>query len=111
MELSELLERVEDRESFFLFVRALITDREDAVARQESGHFDEAGDGWESNTIEQYLEAALAWAEATRMGVTRGLPEEPSWKAFAVFLYLGENLRVELCRRQWATPGSSRSCC
>jgi hypothetical protein len=35
-------------------------------------------------------EAALSWAEDTDMGVDQGLPPEPSWRAFAVFLYCGK---------------------
>jgi hypothetical protein len=95
MELHELLEEVHDRTSFFAFVAALIRDREEAVARERAnptpnlGLCPDAG-GWYNFEIETYLEAALAWAEATEMGVTKGLPEEPSWKAFAVFLYLGK---------------------
>lgn len=95
MELHELLEEVHDRTSFLRFVAALIRDREDAAAKEQAnptadlGACPDAG-GWYNTTIEGYLEAAHAWAEATDMGVTQGLPQEPSWKAFAVFLYLGK---------------------
>jgi hypothetical protein len=37
-----------------------------------------------------FLEAASAWAEATKMGETLGLPADPTWKNFAVFLYCGK---------------------
>ena len=94
-ELYELLEQVHDRSSFLAFVAALVRDREAAVAGEREvpsehlGLCPDAG-GWYNTTIEGYLEAALAWAEATRMGTTRGLLEEPSWKTFAVFLYVGK---------------------
>jgi hypothetical protein len=93
MDLYEALEHVHDRSSFFDFVRALIADREASVAQERqnpSGPYGPDAGGWENITIEGFLEAALAWAESTSMGVTQGLPEEPSWQAFAVFLYCGK---------------------
>jgi hypothetical protein len=84
---------VHDRESFFAFVAALAADRRASVAAElqtpSSPHGSQAG-GWENVTIEAFLEAALAWAESTEMGVSQGLPAEPSWRAFAAFLYCGK---------------------
>ena len=86
-------DEVHDRDSFFSFVKALIDDRRVAVAAERvspsSPYGSDAG-GWENVRIESYLEAALAWAEATNMGVSQGLPTEPSWQAFAAFLYCGK---------------------
>jgi hypothetical protein len=93
--LIELLEEVRDRAAFFAFVRALIRDRDASVAQETADPNSypylcpDAG-GWYSRSIAGYLETSLAWAEATKMGVTQGLPEEPSWQAFATFLYLGK---------------------
>ncbi len=58
-------------------MRALIADR-------QNGH------DWENTTIEDFLSAALAWAEDSNMGMTQGLPEEPTWRTFVVFLYSGK---------------------
>jgi hypothetical protein len=84
---------VRDLESFFSFVAALVKDRRAAVAadhaKPSSPYGPDAG-GWENSTIEDYLEAALAWAEDTSMGISQGLAPEPSWQAFAVFLYCGK---------------------
>ena len=44
--------------------------------------------GWNNVTIEDFLEAALAWAQSTGMGASQG---EPSWQAFAAFLYCGKS--------------------
>ncbi len=93
MSLHELLERVHDRESFFDFVLALADERRiDAREEQQnpSSLYGPTRRGWENTSIEDFLDAALRWAQATRMGQTQGLEEEPSWKAFAVFLYLGK---------------------
>jgi hypothetical protein len=91
--LSDLLEQVNDRESFFTFVRSLVRDRRAAVgARGATAVQIQPLDpsDWENDTIEDYLEAALAWAEDSNMGLTQGLPESPSWKSVAVFLYCGK---------------------
>jgi hypothetical protein len=88
MKLVELLEQVRDRQTFLVFVEALTADREDAVARERtnpsSPYGPDAG-GWENTTIESYLEAATAWAQDSKH-----FPAEPSWKAFAIFLYCGK---------------------
>lgn len=84
---------VSDQASFFAFVRALIADRCAAVVSERenprSPYGPDAG-GWESTSIEGFLEAALAWAEDSEMGTTQGLPHEPSWRTFAAFLYCGK---------------------
>jgi hypothetical protein len=61
-QLHELLEQVHDRESFFMFVRALIADRRHAVEHEQRSKSVYAPnvDSWECTTIEDYLEAALA---------------------------------------------------
>jgi hypothetical protein len=94
MDAYEFLEKVHDRESFFAFVRALIADRDAAVALERespSGSYAESdAGGWYNTVIETYLSAALNWAQTTGMGLSQGLPEDPSWKSFAVFLYCGK---------------------
>jgi hypothetical protein len=84
---------VRDRESFFAFVEALAADRRAAVAAERvkpsSPYGPDAG-GWENSTIEDFLWAALRWAESTGMGERQGLPAEPTWRAFAEFLYCGK---------------------
>ena len=103
---ADLLEQVVDRESFLAFVRALIADRVDEVEKervQPSSSWDPGANGWENDTIEQYLFAALRWAEATHMGETQGLPAGPSWRAFAAFLYCGKIYEWRPYVR-WVTP-------
>ena len=77
MDLNARLEVVTDRDSFLVFVRALIADRQ-------------TGQGWESDSIEQFLDAAAAWAEDSQFGDSQGLREASPWKRFAVFLYCGK---------------------
>ena len=84
----ELLEKVKDRASFLIFVAALIADRKQSVEKERqrpSSPYGPDANGWENTTIEAFVDAAFRWAEDSE-----DLPEEPSWKAFATFLYCGK---------------------
>ena len=86
-------DQVHDRDSFFAFVHALAADRRAAVvaeAAEPSSPYGPDAGGWENVTIEDFLEAALSWAESTGMGESQGLPPGPSWRAFASFLFCGK---------------------
>ena len=92
IDLDDLLDNVKDRESFLVFVRALIHDRQDELEKknENSRSACRAGaNGWENGTIESYLDAAAAWMEDW-MGREHELPEESSWRSFARFLYAGK---------------------
>lgn len=84
---------VHDLESFLAFVAALAEDRRASVAAEavapSSPYGPQAG-GWENVTIEDFLEAALAWAGTTDEDGTPSLPAEPSWSDFADFLFCGK---------------------
>lgn len=88
LELHTMLEHVKDRASFLAFIDALIADRRNSAAQERvnpsSPYSPDAG-GWENSTIESFFGAALAWASDIDQ-----MPEEPSWQAFATFLYLGK---------------------
>jgi len=87
------LEQVTDRDSFFAFVKALIEDRKDEKAKELINPREPYGSGandWVNENVEDFLEAALAWAEDTNMGQSQELSGEPSWKSIAVFLYSGK---------------------
>ena len=87
------LEAVVDRDSFLAFVKALAADREAEVAKEKDSPSPPRGagvNGWEHGTIEGYLEAAVAYAEDSR-GTPLEMPAEPSWRAFATFLYRGKS--------------------
>ena len=91
--LNVLLERVNSEESLLAFIVALAKDRRRAVVAERenpsSAYGPDAG-GWENTSIEDFLEAATAWAESTNFGFTQGLAADNLWKRFAVFLYLGK---------------------
>jgi hypothetical protein len=77
MNLMETLEGVKDLDSFFAFVDALIADRRTI------------GETWENQSVEDYLEAAAAWARDSR-SQDNGISEEATWRTFAIFLYCGK---------------------
>jgi len=88
-DLHSKLDEVHDRESFLDFVRALAQERREKSANERSYPYGGQPGGWESSTIEDYLSAAVAWAEDSS-GQPAGLPREPSWRGFATFLYCGK---------------------
>jgi hypothetical protein len=90
---ADFLDEVVDLRTFLAFVGALIHDRVADVAKQRLQSVDPFGrgpNGWETDSIEDFLDTALRWVQDTDMGQTQGLPEGPSWRAFAVFLYRGK---------------------
>jgi len=101
MELDDLLDCVCDQHSFLEFAKALIADREDEVAKERekpSSPYGPGANGWENSTIEDFLEAAVAWAEDSEFGqmqwtpegMAKGLQEDNPWRRFANFLYAGK---------------------
>jgi len=93
MELRELIDLVNDEKTFLKFVAELGKDREAEVKAQKLTPIDSFGRGqcgWENHTIENFLEAAQAWAEDSNFGESQGLKEGSPWKKFAVFLYCGK---------------------
>ena len=88
----DALEKVTDYQTFLAFVRALAADWEDEVAKEKlnpSSPWGPGANGWENGTIGQYLDAALACAEG-HAALKGTLDKEPSWRAFAEFLYCGK---------------------
>lgn len=88
-EVHEILEEVRDEVTFLVFVKALIADG----TPREGKPTDEVGftKEWANNTIADFLESAVAWAENSEFGVRQR--EELAnniWKQFAVFLYCGK---------------------
>jgi hypothetical protein len=93
MQLSEALESVTDASSFLVFVRMLATDRADAAKKEAadpSNPYGSDANGWENSTIEAFLGAAIAWAEASDFGRRQGVSLDNQWKSFALFLYCGK---------------------
>jgi len=86
MEIVDCLNMVNDRESFILFVKKLIKDRENAqkveIASPDKNKYGNISD-WENTSIEHFLDGAVSWLED-------GERNDISWKLMAEFLYCGK---------------------
>ncbi|ACK69911.1 conserved hypothetical protein [Gloeothece citriformis PCC 7424] len=86
MELDELLNRVNSRDTFLEFVAALRADLVASNAQEtvapSSPYVPNACD-WENPSLERYLQALHTWIED--MGDR--ISEPPSWRTFADILY------------------------
>lgn len=89
MNLNDYLEAVVDESTFLAFVEALADDRRvaDRTAADAAG---EVQNGWENDSIQDFLEAGHAWAQDSAFGAKQGLASASPWKKFAVFLYCGK---------------------
>lgn len=81
VELHNLLDQVNDDQTFLRFARALMADK----ATTSPDAMD-----WQNNTIEEFLESAIAWVEDSDFGISQGLQPANSWQQFTVFLYCGK---------------------
>jgi hypothetical protein len=94
MELHESADAAHDWKTFLAFARRLLADRKGAAEKESAdpaGPYDLCGaDGWQNVTIEDFFEAAIAWAESTEFGRTQGLSPDEPWRQFAAFLYCGK---------------------
>jgi hypothetical protein len=87
MNLDELVDKVDSKESFLEFVRALAADR---VREKElpSTPYGPGALGWENGSIEAFLDAMHAWASAPANN--QRVTNQPDWKTFAWILYAGK---------------------
>ncbi len=92
-DLNDCLDEVVDEDSFIRFVQALAADR--AAAAEEDRlnppeMFGRCARGWENTKLEDFFEAAIAWARATRDGSNDYTVPENPWKRCAEILYMGK---------------------
>jgi hypothetical protein len=91
--LDDMLTNVSDEKSFLKFVEALISDRTRAAEAEKenpSGPWGPDAGGWENNSIETFLESAVAWAADSNFGLNQGLTASNPWRQFAAFLIAGK---------------------
>lgn len=89
MDLNDYLEAVVDEATFLAFVKALADDRR-VADRTAADAVREVQNGWENDSIQDFLEAGHAWAQDSAFGANQGLSLASPWKKFAVFLYCGK---------------------
>ncbi len=94
MELCEMADKVNSKESFLRFVEALARDAEavnTASGRTADGKTDLNPNGWENGSIAAFLDAMSAWAAATHgLNGEPMVSEQASWRSFARILHAGK---------------------
>lgn len=86
--LEDLFENVSSKESFLIFLEALLSDKIDENKKEKispSSPYGPGANGWENNSLEALLESILAFGRDSSLIV-----ESPSWKSFALLLYAGK---------------------
>lgn len=93
-DLYRLSESVHDKASFIKFIIALREDRQDELAKRsaqsQTPHL-RSPNGWENDTIENFLDSMAEWADATNALSNKPMvSHESSWKSFAMILHAGK---------------------
>ena len=97
MELNDLLERVNSKETFLRFAQALADDFRDEQEKEAIHPTPYLGvvqgaNGWYNHSVDGFLRAMCAWARATSSITDEPMvPEQPSWRSFAEILYEGKH--------------------
>ncbi len=92
-DLYQLADNVETEQDFLNFVEALMEDRNDEEKKEKvnpSSPYSPGVNGWENGDIVSYLDAALAWGQASVSGLE--FYEKPTnpWKRAAHILHAGK---------------------
>jgi len=92
MEIFDLLENVNDQETFMIFVKAMLKERYEDIELENKNPSDPYGSshkGWENVTLEGFFSAAIAWSDSTDFGSLQNIHDN-LWYKFATFLYCGK---------------------
>ena len=92
-DLDELIELVQDEESFIVFLSALASDKEqDRIEeeKQPSSPWGPSIRGWENGTIETFLDAAAAWGSSSKDGLPNMEKSENPWRRAADIIFAGK---------------------
>jgi len=92
-DLYQLADNVETEQDFLNFVEALIQDRGDEEQKEKenpSSPYGPGANGWENGNIVSFLDAAIAWGEATINGLEFYEKPENPWKRAAHILHAGK---------------------
>ena len=89
MELNQLVERVNSKETFLEFVEALAADWNEEQSLEKKSPlnpFGRGSTGWENGSIGAFLEAMQAWTTDSGNKISA----KADWKLFAEILYAGK---------------------
>jgi len=93
IDLDELLERVNDEQSFIGFIEALGSDFASERILEEttpSSPYGPGALGWENGSIDTFLDAAAAWATASTRSFPPSTPVSNVWQRCASILLAGK---------------------
>ena len=96
MNLNDLLEQVNSKQTFLRFARALADDFADEQEKEAANPTPWLGvvqgpNGWYNFTVNAFLEQMCTWAQQTSATTDKPMvPEQPSWKSFAEMLIMGK---------------------
>jgi hypothetical protein len=88
MDLNDWLEKVNSKETFLQFVKALKEDKIDEDEKEKvtpPSPYGPGANGWENGSIATFLDAVEAFGQDSHL-----ISNEPNWKNFALLLYAGK---------------------
>lgn len=92
VDIDELLERVNDEQSFIGFIESLGADfaSERALEKTNPSSYEAGALGWENGSVDTFLDAAAAWATASNMHSPSNVPVSNVWRRCATILLAGK---------------------
>jgi hypothetical protein len=85
-------EVVANERAFIRLLQMMALDRQDEQQRElarPSAPYSAGANGWENSSIEAFLEAAAAWAEATSRTANLGAEASDAWRRAAMIVVAG----------------------
>jgi hypothetical protein len=85
-------EAVADERAFIRLLQMMALDRQDEQQKElatPSSSYSTGATGWENGSIEAFLEAAAAWAEATSQTTNLGVGASDAWRRAAMIVVAG----------------------
>ena len=85
-------EAVADERASIRLLQMMALDRQDEQQKElarPSSPYSAGANGWENGSIEDFLEAAAAWAEATSQTTNLGAEGSDAWRRAAMIIVAG----------------------
>ncbi len=93
IDLMQIIENVQDEESFICFLHSLMNDRLNELKKEKefpSSPYGPGATGWQNSTIEDFIESAIAWANDTRGNSEHYTGPSNPWKRAAQIILAGK---------------------
>ncbi len=92
-DLHDLADSVESEQDLLNFIEALKLDRNDEEEKEKvnpSSSYGSGANGWENGNIVSFLDAAVAWGQASINGLEFYKKTDNPWKRVAQILHAGK---------------------